>query len=212
MSSGTRMPESRIRGRIAGLQELGEINVYERILDAGSRTLIIDHISTISVGTRSYRLLRWSSWALAACAALLSLNGLLAVWFIAADAGRTQTAIFLASAIGYAAISLGLFFLGRRFSTPPTCWSSAATTAPGTIFKSRDIAYLQRGQEFLARKINERDLTQKLAADFRHATSYSISENIYGNDQATPGNQSAKGNDHPGLASATPRVLASATR
>ncbi|MGE0630379.1 MAG: DUF6232 family protein [Hyphomicrobiaceae bacterium] len=182
MLSGARALAGRLFDPVSGRQEFDEIYVYERVLDAGGRTIAVDSIATVSVDAATYRIVRWLCWALAAAAAILSLNGFISSWLIVSSSGWAHATVFAVSSVGYATFAVGLFFLGRRFRDSPIL-VIGASDGTRTIFRCRDEQYLQEAKSVLGRKIDEGDRNLTLVLNFKDAHSYPIAQAVHGAPQ-----------------------------
>lgn len=164
---------------VSGRREFGAINVYERVLDTDGRTINIDNIATVSVGTIKRRALRWLFWIAAGLTALSVLLDAFAFFNLASSIGLSYASSALVMLLVKAAAVAGLIFVGSLLYDIQVL-IIGASDGSRTVFRSRNLGYLEEVKSFLTRKINEQDLSAKLAADFKHAVSRPITQNFYG--------------------------------
>ncbi len=164
---------------VSGRREFGAINIYERVLDTDGRTINIDNIATVSVGTIRRRLLRWLVWIAGGLTALSALSDAVTSFSLATNISISYASSALVMFLLKAAAAAGLIYVGSLLYDIRVL-IIGASDGSRTVFRSRDLSYLEEVKGFLTRKINEQDLSAKLAADFKHAVSSPITQNFYG--------------------------------
>lgn len=168
-----------------------ELQIYERVLDTGDRTISIDSIATVSIETRK----RWK-WRLAA--ALLALYcGAMIVSSLRIPAEMRIFSSIVPLEAWIAVLALAV--LTALFFRDVTYLQIGASDGSRTIFRSKDRAFLAEVKAFLLAKINERNTA---ATNYFHFGDHISGDKIAGDKQTTTttttvhgtGNQVVTGN------------------
>jgi hypothetical protein len=162
---------------VAGRRDFGHLSIFERVLDTGQRTIAIDNVATVSIGTARYRFWRWVFWGLTGLFVLGAIIDLFQIVQYYSDWGFNTE--LLTTALTKAAVA-AIFFFVARWLKDVTYLSIGASDGSLSTFKSHDQAFLADIKNFLTEKINEKNLGAKLAADFAAAAKQPITVNHYG--------------------------------
>ena len=154
---------------VGGTRTFGQLNIRERVLDTGERTIAVANISTVSLAKldkKRARIVLWILAAISAVAGLLSLFG--------GDVPSSVVALAFAGLFGW------LAYRAKDIIT------LAIGTGDGarTLFTSTDEAYLAEVKRFLTDKINTGDLRAATFVFDQSNQEISIGKVVTGDDHS----------------------------
>lgn len=154
---------------VGGTRTFGQLDIRERVLDTGERTIAVANISTVSLAKLDKKRTRIVLWILAAICALTGL-----LWLVGGDVLSSVVALALAGLFGwlaYRAKDIITLALGTNDGTR-------------TLFASTDEALLAEVKRFLTEKINTGDLRAATFVFDQSKQEISIGKMVTGDDRS----------------------------
>lgn len=153
---------------VGGTREFGQLNIRERVLDMGGRTVTVANISTISLGKVGKSKARLVLWALAA-------------------AGAVAGGVFLSIGdfSGVLMLLLAAVFAWLAFRNKDVLTLAIGTNdGARTLFSSTDEAYLLEIMRFLTEKLNTGDLRARTFIIDQSKQEITIGKVVAGSDHS----------------------------
>ncbi|AHB49819.1 hypothetical protein W911_01240 [Hyphomicrobium nitrativorans NL23] len=154
---------------VGGTRTFGRLNVRERVLDTGDRTIAVANISTVSLAKLDKKWTRIVLWILAA---LCGASGLFSL--VGGDVFSSILALALAGLFGW------LAYRAKNILT----LSLGTNDGARTLFSSTDEAFLSDVKRFLTDKINTGDLRAATFVFDHSKQDISIGKVVTGNDHS----------------------------
>lgn len=153
---------------VGGTREFGQLNIRERVLDMGGRTVTVANISTVSLGKVNKSRARLVLWILAAAGTI---------------AGGVS--MYLGDLGGVLALLLAVAFAWLAFRNKDVVTLAIGTNdGARTLFSSIDEAYLVEIKQFLTEKINTGDMRAGTFIIDQSKQDISIGKVVAGNDHS----------------------------
>ena len=153
---------------VGGTRTFGRLNIRERVLDTGDRTIAVANISTVSLAKLDKKRTRIVLWILA---------GLCVVSGLVSLVGGDMSSVLLLALAG---------FFGWLAYRAKDIVTLAVGTGDGarTLFSSTDEAFLAEVKRFLTEKINTGDLRAATFIFDQSTQDISIGKVVTGNDHS----------------------------